>query len=124
MSCVYKITNLVNGAVCVGQTILPLEERWNELVEFSKDKELAKSRMPCLRILTMIKKYGKENFLVEPLIEGKMFPTQLDLAEMAEIKKLNEQGITVYHRTGTHVPNQELIDRVESVDSDDGYFYG
>jgi hypothetical protein len=124
MPCVYKITNLVNGAVCVGQSVLPVKERWAELVEFSQDKDLAKTKMPCLKILVMIKKYGAENFTIDPLVEGNIFPTQLDLIELEEIKKLNAQGITVYHRTGTFIPNKELIDRAESVDEDPDFYYG
>jgi hypothetical protein len=124
MPCIYKITNLVNGAVCVGQSILPVQDRWNELVEFSKDNDLAKTRMPCMKILTMIKRYGAENFTIDALVEGKLMPTELDLREMAEIKKLNDEGITVYHRTGTYIPNQPVIDKFCSVEEDDDFYYG
>lgn len=124
MPCVYSITNLVNGAVCIGQTQTTTENRWNELVDFAKDRDLAKTTMPCLKILTSIRKYGAENFKVDTLCEGIYTTAQLDQLEAEEIKSLNEQGITVYHRTGTYVPNEELIDRFCSVEEDDEYFYG
>jgi hypothetical protein len=124
MSVVYKITNLVNGAVCVGQSQLPIQERWNELVEYSKDQDTAKSKLPCLRILTMIRRYGEENFTIESLFEGLLSPEKLNTQELEEIKKLNDIGITVYHRTGTFLPNDEVVDKFCSVDEDSSYFYG
>lgn len=124
MSVVYKITNQVNGAVCVGISQLTLEGRWAQMLEFVNDSELARSRMPCLRIITSMKKYGVENFTIDPLLEGVFDTPTLEKLEMEQIHKLNEQGITVYHRTGTYVPNEERIDTYCSVDEDDDYFYG
>jgi hypothetical protein len=123
MSSVYKITNQKNGAICVGITQMPIQARWDELVEYSKDTQLARTTMPCLRIIVVIKKFGAENFTIEPLLEGNYSNEELEKLELQEIQKLNEAGITVYHRSGTFAPNQEYMDKDESID-DPGYFYG
>jgi hypothetical protein len=123
MSVVYKLTNTKNGAICVGITQMQLEARWNELVEFSNDSDLARSRMPCLRIIASIMKYGAENFTIEPLIEGVYDTATLEKLELDEIKKLNAAGTTVYHRSGTFVPNEEHLDKDDSLD-DPNFFYG
>ena len=124
MSVVYKITNQKNGAVCVGATQMTLEGRWNQMLEYVRDTELARSRMPCLRIITSMKKFGVENFTIEALTEGVWDSETLEKIEMEQIGKLNDSGVTVYHRTGTYIPNEERIDTFCSVDDDDDYFYG
>lgn len=55
---IYKITNLVNGKVYVGQTIMSIEDRWR--VHRSKSSD-------CPLIHRAIQKYGKENFTVEQI---------------------------------------------------------
>jgi hypothetical protein len=124
MAAVYKITNTTNGAVCVGITQLSVDARWSQMLEYAQDTDLARTRMPCLRIITSIKKYGAENFTIEPLIEGVYDNETLTSLELEEIAKLNKAGMTVYHRTGTFVPNSEHIDSFCSVDDDDDFFYG
>lgn len=56
---VYKITNIVNSKIYVGQTWGLLKTRWN------------KHRQPnykrCINLHNAIKKYGIENFKIEPL---------------------------------------------------------
>lgn len=124
MSVVYKITNTINGSTCVGISQLTLDARWSQMLEYAADTTLARTRMPCLRIITAIKKYGAENFTIEPLLEGEFNNEELEKLELDEIRKLNESGVTVYHRTGTFVPGEEHIDAFCSVDDDDDYFYG
>lgn len=121
MAAVYKITNQINGAICVGIAQHSVQERWNELVEYSKDFRSAKTNNPCLKIMVAIKKFGAENFLVETLVESN---ENIESIELEEIKKLNDSGITVYHRTGTFIPNEEHIDKYCSLDEDDDFFYG
>lgn len=123
MSTVYRITNQINGAICVGSSQLSIEDRWNELVEFANDRELAKTTMPCMRILVMIKRYGAENFHIDSLVEGIYTSEQLEKLEQIEIRKLVEQGNTIYHKTGTYTTTGEVIDRFCSMDEDDDYFH-
>lgn len=123
MSAVYKITNNVNGAVCVGATQTTIQARWDELVEYSKDFRNAKTSMPCLKIMVAIKKFGAENFTIDALNVGVYDTATLEQIELDEIKKLNESGTTVYHRSGTFAPNEAHLDKYCSTD-DDNYFYG
>lgn len=69
---VYKITNIINNKVYIGQTIQKLEARW---------KKHCGKHNGCLAISSAIKKYGKENFIIQ----------QLDTAETMD--QLNEKEI-------------------------------
>ena len=62
---VYKITNLINQKIYIGKTIKKdIKERMKEHIRASKTNK----NMP---ILKAISKYGKENFIIEILFEGK-----------------------------------------------------
>ena len=54
---IYKITNIVNGKVYVGQTVRPLDMRWKEHLSHIKFYDF-----PLYRA---IKKHGVKNFVVE-----------------------------------------------------------
>lgn len=65
---VYKITNLVNGKVYVGQTIRSLEDKWKQHLTL---------RNGCPKLIAAIKSYGVENFkieLIEKANKGKLLP--------------------------------------------------
>lgn len=64
MTNIYKITNIINGTVYIGKTVNSIKERWNEHIysAVSRDKD-GNCPLHCA-----IRKYGKENFLLE-LIE-------------------------------------------------------
>lgn len=66
---VYKITNILNGKVYIGQTIRTLKVRMQEHCK----------RLNPTYISRAIKKYGKENFLIELLEE--QLTTQEELNE-------------------------------------------
>lgn len=68
---IYKITNKVNGKVYIGQTIRPLEKRW-EAHQYQKG---------CTYLHRAIQKYGADNFTVE----------QIDVARDREELDLKEQ---------------------------------
>jgi group I intron endonuclease len=53
---IYKITNLINGKIYIGQTIMPLSRRWRAHCS-GKDHSM--------KIALAINKYGKENFTIE-----------------------------------------------------------
>jgi group I intron endonuclease len=80
---VYLITNTINGKRYVGQTIAPLERRWQQ------HKKL--SAAPYLH--AAIKKYGEDNFTIEAICEP---PT---------IELMNEFEAEYIERYRTLAPN-------------------
>ena len=58
---IYKITNLVNGKSYIGQTIRTIEERWKQHVKDSN------SNKDDFYLHRAIRKYGKENFVIEEI---------------------------------------------------------
>lgn len=68
---IYKITNKINGKVYVGQTTQTVELRW---------KQHCKSNSTCSILSSAIKKYNKDNFIVE----------QIDIAETIEELNIKE----------------------------------
>ena len=75
---VYKITNLLNGKIYIGQTTRNIKERWRSHCN-RKDSKSA--------ITNAIKKYGKENFKLE--IVEKVSIKNIDKRETYWIRKLN-----------------------------------
>ncbi len=59
---IYLVTNLVNGKHYIGQTTLPVRERWGE--HLKKAKAGNRDRLYCA-----IRKYGAEAFIAEGLTE-------------------------------------------------------
>ena len=54
---IYKITNLVNNKIYIGQTIHTLKYRFNQHINQNK----------CTKLHNAIVKYGKENFIIEEI---------------------------------------------------------
>lgn len=78
---IYKITNLVNGKVYVGQTTLPVDARWRA--------HCAKSSCKTgIQISYAIQKYGKDQFDFS-IIETCSSIDELNTREMFWIKELN-----------------------------------
>lgn len=66
MGYIYKITNLINNKIYIGQTIRTIEKRWQEhLWNSFNEKSLSYN---CL-FHKAIRKYGKDNFKIEKLEE-------------------------------------------------------
>lgn len=81
---IYRITNMVNGKMYVGQTTRSLSQRWREHCSNSSG---------CTYLHNAITKYGKENFKVE----------QIDIAlDQEELDYKERQYIMCYN---TLVPN-------------------
>ena len=72
---VYLITNIIDGKRYVGQTRQTLAKRW--LAHTSKNR--------CRYLYNAIMKYGKENFIIEPICE---VPTR-ELANEFEIEYID-----------------------------------
>lgn len=70
MGFIYKVTNNINGKVYVGQTYLPIEQRFKQHINDSKNSR-KKNRPFCYAI----NKYGAKNFsisLLEEVVSEKM----------------------------------------------------
>ncbi len=57
---IYKITNIINGKIYIGQTTATLESRFYSHCQFNRNKDNSV-------IFKAIKKYGKENFKIEKI---------------------------------------------------------
>lgn len=67
MACIYKITNLINNKIYIGQTVETLEKR------FWKHGSNSRSNKDCYKRLYLYKsinKYGLSNFKPEVIVEG------------------------------------------------------
>ncbi len=78
---IYKITNLVNGKLYVGQTVRSLGERWAD----HKRDALNGIDFP---LYFAIRKYGVDNFIVDPL-DSAISLKELNKKEIFWIKELN-----------------------------------
>lgn len=74
---IYKITNIVNGKIYVGQTKMSLNLRWNRHVIDSKRSNT--------KMANAIKKYGVKSFKIEPITSGEFNQKVTDLLEIAYI---------------------------------------
>lgn len=83
---IYKITNKITGKQYVGQTVRPIKIRWK--AHGQDNGYFAKS----------IKKYGKENFIIEVLEQCKS-KKELEQQEIFWIKKLNTLSPNGYNLT-------------------------
>jgi group I intron endonuclease len=87
---VYVITNKINGKQYVGQTVQPLENRWV--------RHYSGKGQGCSAIKSAIKKYGKENFLVEEIYKAESL-TDLNEKESEFINKFNTLAPNGYNLT-------------------------
>lgn len=81
MASVYKITNLVNGKIYIGQTINSVDSRFKQhLYQATRENKGS-------AIYAAISKYGKDNFVVESLVSGDYSKVELNELEAFYIKK-------------------------------------
>ena len=78
MNTIYKITNLVNGKVYVGQTWQTLQARFTQHI----------SQKACVKLGRAIDKYGRENFTIEKLADA-FTQLEADVLEIHFIAKLD-----------------------------------
>ena len=89
MSCIYKITNIVNNKIYIGQTIDPIEYRLQEHIWDAYRWVNKKDDRKCAsRLYPAIIKYGKEQFKIEVVHE--ILPGEkIDELEQYYIKLFN-----------------------------------
>lgn len=69
MAYIYKITNKINGKIYIGETTLTIEKRWQEHLNKSYEINKEGQKKHVFAIHNAIKKYKKENFLIEKIEE-------------------------------------------------------
>jgi hypothetical protein len=86
---IYKITNKINGKIYIGQTTWSLQIRW---------RNHRSSSSKCSALYEDIKKYGRENFILEEICKC-YSRKQLDSGEKYYIKFFNSRVPFGYNRT-------------------------
>ena len=84
---IYKITNLINGKIYIGQTTKSIDIRW---------KQHCKANSYCNYLKNAIQKYGKENFTIEE-IDGANSLSELNYLEKHYICKFNSLAPNGYN---------------------------
>lgn len=74
---IYRITNLVNDKIYIGQTIQSLNRRLQKHFNSKSD---------CPKLVKAFNKYGKENFIIELLMGNIQTPEETDFWEQYWIK--------------------------------------
>lgn len=106
---IYKITNLINNKVYVGQTVMTLKERWwghcSNL--YSKAQDMIIKRA--------IKKYGKENFRIELIEECPI--EEIDDREIYWIKEYDSyyNGYNATIGGSNHSKMMKLYNQAEEI---------
>jgi group I intron endonuclease len=93
---IYKITNLVNGKIYIGQTIKTLDQRWKQHVCQVKYVKQKNNRKICRYLHTAISKYGINNFKIE-MIDWTTNQTELNYKEWLLIHKFNSLAPNGYN---------------------------
>src|ERR1700751_1241615 len=86
MAAIYKITNLINNKIYIGQTKKSIQQR------FSSHLHDSKSNLTNCYIHKAIRKYNKENFKIEVITEGDYNKEFLDELEKHYIHLYNSRN--------------------------------
>jgi group I intron endonuclease len=82
---IYKITNIINGKVYIGQTSLSIEERW------ATHCARARGKTSQTHIHRAIRKNGPNNFNIEVIDDTPLRKSQLNESEIFHIATLNPE---------------------------------
>lgn len=108
---IYKITNILNGKMYIGQTISKVSTRWSQHIHAA-----FKNRSNSL-IALAIKKYGKESFNVET-IEICDHIEQLNIREQELIKQhntLSPNGYNLDSGGKNNIMHQSTKDKISKI---------
>lgn len=101
---IYKITNLLNDKIYIGQTINSIEERW---------KSHCSKNSGCPRLNNSILKNGKENFKIEQ-IDTALIIEELNILERMYIehyKSLSPNGYNLHTGGLNHTVSEETREK-------------
>jgi group I intron endonuclease len=104
---IYKITNLVNNKVYIGQTTKPIEERWKG----------HNRKNGCRSIHNALQKYGIDNFKIEK-IDSALNKNELDEKEKLYIKQYKSNIKEFGYNLTDGGANKKLCDESRKMMSD------
>ena len=88
---IYKITNLINGKLYIGQTIYPLSYRFTNHISDAKNNR-------GYAMASAIRKYGKENFKIELLEECSIdCLNDLEIKYIKQFNSITPNGYNLTH---------------------------
>jgi group I intron endonuclease len=101
---IYKITNITNGNIYIGQTITSLKSRWASHISSAKCNKL-------WVICAAIRKYGKDSFTIEE-VAGAGDKDALNALEILFISNLNPQYNMCAGGGGLGSPTAEVREKI------------
>ena len=91
MAAIYKITNLVNNKIYIGQTINSIDKRFKQHLSQVNCANI------CSALYSAFTKYGKENFIIESIVSGEYSREELNELEIFYIKKFDSLSPNGYN---------------------------
>ena len=91
MAAIYKITNLVNNKIYIGQTINSIDKRFKQHLSQVNYANI------CSALYSAFTKYGKENFIIESIVSGEYSREELNELEIFYIKKFDSLSPNGYN---------------------------
>lgn len=115
MPLIYKITNIKNGKIYIGQTKYSVESRFSKHCSNSRSSKESYKR---LYLYKSINKHGLDNFKVEPIVEGNFNKVMLDELEKHYIRLYNSTNPTKGYNScpggnsSTYIRTEEIKERI------------
>jgi group I intron endonuclease len=91
MGSIYKITNSKNNKIYIGQTVGDVNKR------FKKHLSQINCKNVCSALYSAFSKYGKENFIIETIVNGDYTKEELNELEVFYIKEYNSMSPNGYN---------------------------
>ena len=91
MATIYKIKNIVNKKIYIGQTINDINKRFKKHISQVNCKNI------CSALYAAFKKYGEHNFIIESIVCGDYTKDELNELEILYIKKYNSLSPNGYN---------------------------
>jgi len=106
---IYKITNLINGKLYIGQTIYPLSYRFTNHISDAKNNR-------GYAMASAIRKYGKENFKIELLEECSIdCLNDLEIKYIKQFNSITPNGYNLTHGGDDCWNRREPFDETEVI---------
>ncbi|EGQ3794413.1 GIY-YIG nuclease family protein [Staphylococcus pseudintermedius] len=115
---IYKITNLINDMIYIGQTTKSLEERFKNHLKDAK--HINESKTKPITLLPDLRELGGENFKIELITEA-LYCNRI-IVENYYINYYYEKGYAVYNLLGLKKPNSRR-QKIAEIRKNNGFDY-